>query len=189
MTTPVLVVKPLLEVWLAMKTVSESNLASHAHWRKRDQRSSAQINQVIASLYRISVHERAAWAALRLPMHVVLHRHSKATKPLDDDNLPASLKHVQDGVCDALGLYMPAGTGPRRMSEDPLAKNKHFDDSDRLSWSYRQTTSAPREGVGVRFYAPGTMMDAMLVLAREQGVDALAQWMQANAGELDRILP
>lgn len=186
---PTVIVAPLVEVWIDVKTVSEANTASHQHWRARDRRSRSQINHVIALMYRDSVANRRAWDALRLPLHVVLNRFSKSGEPLDDDNLPASLKGVQDGVCDALGIYMKAGYGPRRMTENPLAANQHFDDGDRLTWSYRQTVSAKRAGVLVRLYAPNTMANALKAFLREHGPDALATWFEDNGCELDRILP
>lgn len=180
--------KPLLVRWLDVKTVSEANTASHGAWVDRHKRSKSQGATIISTLYAASVG-CSAWAALRLPLHIVLERHSTASKPLDDDNLPASLKGAQDGVCDALGLYMAKGHGPRRMSNDPLAKNKHFDDSDRLTWSYRQVIGAKKAGVAVRMYTPGAMADAIRGLLRDHGVNALMAWLETSEHELDRILP
>lgn len=51
----------------------------------------------------------------RSPVRVRLTR--LAPRLLDDDNLQAALKHVRDGVADALGLH---------------------DDDPRLHWSYAQ---------------------------------------------------
>lgn len=179
-----LIIRPVAECRIDVPTVSEANNASSAHWVKRYKRSKLQINTVIFSMR----SQLSAWGHVELPLSIVLVRRSGSPKPLDDDNLPTSMKHVQDGVTDALGMYLPPGRGPRRMGSS-RSKVIHFDDRDRLSWSYRQTINDSWSGVVVRMYRPGSMAAALVDLAAKNGVDALVQWMHSNATELDRILP
>jgi hypothetical protein len=103
-----------------VKTVSEANRASHEHWSKRHAR---------AKSHRIAAHDISAikfmmyWRATggflvregfkRFEIHMT--RHAPGT--LDSDNLAGSMKHVRDGIADALGI----------------------DDGDaRLEWTYAQ---------------------------------------------------
>lgn len=179
------IVIPTADLWLNVDTVSEANTASSEHWKHRHARSKSQICDVV--LLMRSQFEK--WKHVRLPLSIVLERHSASQKPLDDDNLPSSLKHVQDGIADALGLYLPPGEGPRKMSARRTSRNQHFDDSDRLSWSYRQVLCAAKPGVSVRLYKAGTMARKLESLLDEKEYEALRAWVQASFADLDRMLP
>jgi hypothetical protein len=174
--------RPLASIWLDMQTVSEANIASHAHWKERHARAKSQINHTIFSM-RAKLRE---WEHVRLPLHIVLERHSTTARELDDDNLAASIKHVRDGVADALGLYLPAGKGPRRMSKK---SNAHFDDNDRLRWSYRAVNCASKEGVAIRIYKQGEMGCAIAELIAARGADAFLALVAQHSAELDKVLP
>lgn len=177
----------LATIEIPLVTVSEANRASHEQWTKRHKRAKAQNEAVIAHM----LAARAAWDHLRLPLVVVLVRHSVGT--LDTDNLGASLKHVQDGVTDALGLYLPKGEGPRphnvRAPGFAKPRSTHYDDRDRLSWHYAQRKCAKgHERVDVRFYEPGSVARWVLSQLSETGPSELAAWATTFAPELDALL-
>ena len=177
----------LVTIELPVQTVSEANRASHESWRVRSTRAKSQNDAVVT-------HLRAAlpaWQHLRLPLVVVLVRHSTGT--LDTDNLGAALKHVQDGVTDALGLYLPKGEGPRPHNQRApgLAKPKgtHFDDRDRLAWHYAQRKCAKgHERVDVRFYQPRSGARWVLSQLGETGPSVIEAWARTFAVELDALL-
>ena len=118
----------MITTYLPLHTVSGMN--TREHWAVRKRR---------AAEHR-SVAKMALTGPLReephpLPLQVTLTRY--APRPLDGDNLQASLKHVRDGVADALGV------------DDRTAL---------VEWVYRQQRGAPREyGVAVTIEpAPGS---------------------------------
>jgi hypothetical protein len=81
---------------LPIRTVSESN--AHEHWRIRHRRSKEQ---------REAAHIRTLGMAKQLqlppqPWRITLTRIGK--RRLDTGNNPGSMKHVQDGLCDALKI-------------------------------------------------------------------------------------
>ena len=177
----------LVTIEIPVQTVSEANRASHEHWRERAKRAKAQGETVLAHL----LAQRSAWQHLRLPLTVVLVRHSVGT--LDTDNLGASLKHVQDAVTDALGLVLPKGEGPRphNVRAPGFAKPRatHHDDRDRLAWHYAQRKCARgHERVDVRFYEPGSVARWVLSQLSETGPSELAAWATTFAPELDALL-
>jgi hypothetical protein len=177
----------LVTIELPIATVSEANRASHEHWRERAKRAKAQSEAVVMHM----LAQRAAWDHLRLPLVVVLVRHSSGT--LDTDNLAASLKHVQDGVTDALGLYLPKGEGPRPHNQRApgFAKPKtvHYDDRHRLAWHYAQRKCAKgHERVDVRFYQPGSVSQWLLSKLTETGPSEIEAWAITHAVELDALL-
>lgn len=105
-------------VRIPVLTVSESN--SHEHWRHRQRRAKNQRMTTVLMLV-------GPFRALRpkLPCVVTLTRISP--RALDDDNLRGALKHVRDGVADALGL---------KSDRDP-----------RVRWEYGQAKEAS-DGMG-----------------------------------------
>jgi hypothetical protein len=78
---------------LPLRTCSESN--AHEHWRKRAKRAKEQ-RGLTAMMCRAKL-ERPA-----IPCRIRLTR--IAPRTLDQGNYPGSLKHVQDGVADWLGI-------------------------------------------------------------------------------------
>jgi hypothetical protein len=177
----------LATIEIPLVTVSEANRASHEQWTKRHKRARAQNEVVIAHM----LAQRAAWRHLRLPLTVVLVRHSTGT--LDTDNLGASLKHVQDAITDALGMELPRGEGPRPHNQRAPGFEKpratHYDDRDRLAWHYAQRQcKRGHERVDVRFYEPGSVARWVLSQLGETGPSVLEQWATTNARELDALL-
>ena len=177
----------LATIELPLVTVSEANRASHEPWRARQKRAKAQGNTVCA----LMLAHRASWQHVRLPLVVVLTRYSTGT--LDDGNLGASLKYVQDAVCDSLGMYLPKGEGPRphnvRAPGFAVPRTQHYDDRDRLSWLYTQSKCARgRERVEVRFYEPGCVARWLLSRLTETGPSEIERWITANAAALDATL-
>lgn len=176
-------IPPLCRIEIPVATVSEANRASHEHWRKRHKRADAQNNTTMVAM-------RAAfdgWKHVRLPLAVVLVRHSVGT--LDDGNLGAALKYIQDGVTDALGTWLPKGEGPRAHNKRApgFAKpiNSHYDDRDRLSWHYAQSKcKRGEERVDVLLYSPGCVARHLLSLDRA----ALDAWLVKHATGLDALL-
>lgn len=112
-------------VTLSMRTVSEAN--SHEHWRLRAKRAKQQREAAAFTLLGVLRAEH-----VEPPCDVLLTRIGPTTG-LDDDNLPASMKHVRDGVADALGLAN---------DRDP-----------RVRWSYAQQRTKDW-GVIVRIVKP-----------------------------------
>jgi hypothetical protein len=100
-----------IKVRLDVATVSESN--THEHWRKRQKRASRQRGLVSLVLRRLKP---------RPPCTVTITRVSP--RALDSDNIHGALKHVRDGVADAMGI----------------------DDRDpRVTWLVEQRKGATRE--------------------------------------------
>lgn len=177
----------LATIEIPLATVSEANRASHEQWTKRHKRAKAQNETVIAHM----LAARASWDHLRLPLVVVLVRHGVGT--LDDGNLGAALKYVQDAVTDSLGLYLPKGEGPRPHNQRApgLAKPRatHYDDRDRLSWHYAQRKcQRGHERVDVRFYQPGSVARWLLSRLSETGPSEIEAWAITHAAELDALL-
>jgi hypothetical protein len=76
---------------LDIATVSEAN--AHEHWRKRQKRAKQQRGLAAMML--------APWKP-KAPCVVTMTRIS--SRLLDSDNIYGALKHVRDGVADALGI-------------------------------------------------------------------------------------
>lgn len=112
---------PLTRIELPIRTVNSLNVSEH--WRRRAKR--AQATRAAAKLALKSV-ATSAWAhvvatLLRDGLRVVLTRHSRGK--LDaHDGLPAALKHVVDGVADALAIE---------------------DNDSRIEWRYAQAPGGP----------------------------------------------
>jgi len=95
---------------IPVATVSETN--RHEHWRHRSRRAANQ--RFLARM----CTQYAIIAPLVSIVAIKLIRIGK--RRLDTGNLAAALKHVQDGVCDALDVN---------------------DGDERISWEYGQATS------------------------------------------------
>ena len=82
--------------FLPIKTVSEAN--QREHWGAKARRAKAQRTAAGLAL-------RVALRGVVPPVSITLTRHVGATgRKLDKDNLAGSMKHVQDGIADALGI-------------------------------------------------------------------------------------
>jgi hypothetical protein len=96
-----------------LRTVSLLN--SREHWSARARRAAKERGTV-----RVAAQ---AWGLGSFELPCVVRLVRCAPRRLDDDNLRGSLKHVRDGVADALGV----------------------DDGDpRVEWQYAQEKSAPK---------------------------------------------
>ncbi|MCQ4165123.1 hypothetical protein [Tahibacter harae] len=88
----------MIELELPIETVSEAN--THTHWRERQRRAKKQRQEAARAL------ERAITARggqpLEMPLQVTLVR--VGPRALDSDNLQGALKHVRDGIADAVGI-------------------------------------------------------------------------------------
>lgn len=182
-----MLIPALATIEIPVKTVSEANSASSAHWRARHKRAKEQNETVLAHM----LAHRRAWEHLRLPLTIVLVRYSVGT--LDRGNDGAALKYVQDGVTDALGIALPKGEGPRphnqRAPGFKKPRNQHYDDRDRLEWHYAQRKcQRGREHVEVRIYQPGCVARWMLSQMPTEPC-ALERFAVANAEALDALLP
>lgn len=106
----------LVRATLPIRTTNAAN-GQHGHWRTRQKRAKGQ---------RVTTHVLMALALPRPfpgPWAVTLTR--VAPRALDaHDGLPNALKHVADGVADALGVK---------------------DNDPRVSWSYAQRRGGVRE--------------------------------------------
>lgn len=105
----------LLELELALHTVSESN--ARGHWGKRAKRAKEQRGVVCLAL-------RARLACLLEQAKLVVTIARVAPRELDDDNLRGALKGVRDGVADWLEIN----------DRDP-----------RVSWAYAQERGGVRQ--------------------------------------------
>lgn len=112
---------PLMTSFPRLRLVSESNVASHEHWRHRQQRAKDQRYTVYYGL------RCTHWAVPALPLQITLTR--IAPRGLDAGNLEACFKHVQDAVADWLAGAEGAGQ----------------DRQPGLTWCYAQRTGRPRE--------------------------------------------
>lgn len=79
-----------------VRTVSEAN--AHQHWRERQRR--AKEHRHTASWMARAALAKAV--SIVWPAKVTMTRVSP--RELDDDNLAGALKHVRDGIADALGM-------------------------------------------------------------------------------------
>ncbi len=115
--------QPLLAFIVPVRTVSETNMREH--WSRRHRRASHQ--RFVARC--VAGHDwRQRWDAC------TVHLTRIAPRRLDAGNNAASMKAVQDGICDALGI----------------------DDGDpRIGWEYHQRKAMagePKEGVLVEVF-------------------------------------
>lgn len=76
-----------------LRTVSESN--AHEHWRKRQKRAKAQRGHV-----KLVMGARAKLPPIPCVIRIV----RIAPRKLDQGNIAAALKHVQDGCADWIGI-------------------------------------------------------------------------------------
>lgn len=85
---------------IPVRTVSEAN--SHQHWRERQRRAKAQRKHAELVSLRAKHHLGVHKPEFDPPCTVTMTRISP--RELDDDNLAGALKHVRDGIADALGI-------------------------------------------------------------------------------------
>lgn len=109
---------------LPIKTVSEINCSQH--WTKKHKRHKQQ-QFFVRCLFRKETNE------IKLPCAIKLTRLSP--KLLDPDNMPTSMKYVQDEIAEQLtgkgGFYVTKSGKVRSIKG-------HADGDKRLSWSYDQ---------------------------------------------------
>lgn len=99
-----------------LKTVSESN--AHEHWRARQKRAKAQRASARWHTLAEFLKQLGGDYAPLLPATVTLTR--LGPRKLDSDNAAGAMKHVRDGIADAIGV----------------------DDGDeRYDWQYKQEKS------------------------------------------------
>lgn len=87
-----------LKFTIDVDTTSETN--ARGHWGKKSRRAKAQ--REFAKLCTISKLDRKLVGFV--PKSIKLVRVYPSNKPLDQGNLAAAMKAVQDGICDALGV-------------------------------------------------------------------------------------
>lgn len=87
-----------LEFIIDVDTVSETNKTGH--WGKKARRAKAQ--REFAKICTTSELDRKLVGVV--PQSIKLTRVYPSNKPLDQGNLAAAMKAVQDGICDALGV-------------------------------------------------------------------------------------
>ena len=124
-----------IEWELPIKTVSEMNCSEH--WTAKAKRHKQQQFFVRLS-YKKHVNE------IKLPCSITLTR--LASRFLDSDNLPASMKFLRDELSECIfpekgGFYMTK-TGKMK------AKKGHGDNDPRVIWLYGQEKSK-RQGVRI----------------------------------------
>ena len=116
----------VVTITLPIKTVSEAN--SHTHWRVRAKRAKAQRAAAKLSCAAPFAREGFVTEVFGMPLLAITMTRISPSAGLDSDNLPSSMKHLRDGVADALGV----------------------DDRDRrIVWSYAQERG-PAKAYAVR---------------------------------------
>lgn len=112
----------MTEVLLPIRTWSEPNL--RGHWAQRARRAHKQ-REAARLLVRAALVSLPPASPLRAWKQKIIVRLTRiGPRRLDSDNLAAALKHIRDGVADALGM----------------------DDGDeRLTWLYAQRNGKPGE--------------------------------------------
>lgn len=112
----------MTKVLLPIRTWSEPNL--RGHWARRARRAHKQ-REAARLLVRAALAPLLQWNPLPAAKRKIIVRLTRTgPRQLDSDNLAAALKHVRDGVADALGM----------------------DDGDsRLVWLYGQRKGKPNE--------------------------------------------
>lgn len=160
---------PLAAYAIDVHTVSLANLAGHEDRWKTARRAKEQRD--IARL--ITIAHRDELRGIELPLTIVLVR--VAPRALDDGNLGAAFKAVQDGITDGLERVMPKGAGPRS-------------DRDRLRWQYGQRRPSVGEspGVEVRLHRPHDAARALLRLCESDS--EIARVIARCAEDLDALL-
>lgn len=126
----------MIEFTIRLRTVNELN--SHEHWRKRQRRAKAQRWAANATagarrdFYELTNAPDMPGSGI-VPLTVTLTRVAPSLGLDPHDGLPASCKHIADGIADALGI----------------------DDRDgRVTWVYAQARGKAREyAVRVRLEA------------------------------------
>ena len=104
-----------MKIYLPIRTVSESNQSEH--WAFRARRAQQQ-RSIAVAVIRSELRQFGY-----LPPHLITMTRI-ALRRLDVGNLATSMKHVQDGVADALGIN---------------------DGDARISWLYAQRKGKPQE--------------------------------------------
>jgi hypothetical protein len=107
----------MVTVHFSLRTVTESNTGGH--WAAKAKRAKWQRN--VTRLLVLGQMAREPWPYEDSPVSCKLVRISRGAIR-DSDNLASSLKHVRDGVADALG-----------MSDADLGES-----TDRIVWRYAQ---------------------------------------------------
>lgn len=115
-----------LVTWiLPIKTISEANTSEH--WTKKAKRRKQQ-----AFLVRYMFNRETT--KIELPCDITLTR--LAPRMLDPDNLPCSMKSVQDEIADIL---VPEKGGWYRTKKGVVKRIRgHADGDPRLTWHYGQ---------------------------------------------------
>jgi hypothetical protein len=86
---------PFLRAILPIRTVNSLN--TREHWGTKSTRAKRERNQVRYELTKLQPLPALPWV-------VVLTRIGKGTRPMDDDGLAASLKHIRDEVAACAGV-------------------------------------------------------------------------------------
>lgn len=139
---------------IPVRAVSEAN--AHQHWRARQKRAKAQREAarfIAGAELQIAVPRRSVFAYGPTCFSITLTR--IAPRKLDSDNLAGSMKHVRDGIADALGV----------------------DDGDeRIEWRVEQRKGRPGEyAVGVEIRERTTIADAYSTAALAAAIAKIAQ--------------
>lgn len=107
----------MMRIELPIATISEANRRGHEHWAARAKRAKSQ--REAARLY---AYAEFGSKPPQPPMTITMTRRSP--RKLDEGNLAMSMKSIQDGLCDAIGIDDRTGTG--------------------IEWRYRQEKGKPQ---------------------------------------------
>lgn len=87
--------------WIPPATLGAN---AHKHWRhKHPDEQTAREMAFIATKNKIN-RRRSAWTCPDMPVAVVVFHWEKKSRRKDWDNAASVVKHIQDGVCAALGI-------------------------------------------------------------------------------------
>jgi len=111
---------------LPLKTISESN--THEHWSKASKRHRHQ-QFFVRALFTAEIRP--------IPMPCVITMTRIASRMLDDDNVPVSMKWIRDEI--GAQLFPEKVVKYQGKTKGKLVKNKGHADSDpRVTWKYAQ---------------------------------------------------
>lgn len=116
---------PTIDHFVDIKTVSEANVSEH--WTTRRKRITSQHKIIWHELHRILPSGK-----ISLPCKITLTRY--ASKEMDDDNLPTSMKYIKDAVAN----FIKPGLAPGQADGDR-----------RMTWQYNQVIAKKPYGVRI----------------------------------------
>jgi hypothetical protein len=87
--------------WIPPATLGAN---SHRHWRGKHPDEQAARFEAISATNKVLNKRRTRWECPDMPVAIVIFHWDKKSRRKDWDNAVSVVKHLQDGVCAALGI-------------------------------------------------------------------------------------